>query len=136
MMENQHGTAGSPILSILKKRELVNILVIVTRYFGGVLLGTGGLVKAYSEAGTLAIENGEIVNKEKGYIAEITIDYNMQGEFEYICEKNNINVISKEYTDKIKYFIEISEEKYTDRIFCSFQKIPIILKENKYINKY
>ena len=135
MMENQHGTAGSPILSILKKRELVNILVIVTRYFGGVLLGTGGLVKAYSEAGTLAIENGEIVKKENGYIAEITLEYNMQGDFEYICEKNNINIISKEFTEKIKYLIEISEEKYTNKSLDAFQKIPIILKGNKYINK-
>ena len=135
MMENQHGTAGSPILSILKKRELVNILVIVTRYFGGVLLGTGGLVKAYSEAGTLAIENGEIVKKENGYIAEITLEYNMQGDFEYICEKNNINIIAKEFTEKIKYLIEISEEKYTNKSLNVFQKIPIILKGNKYINK-
>ncbi len=60
------GTAGAPILNILKKKELSNILVVVTRYFGGILLGTGGLVKAYSEAAISAIENRKRSKKRKG----------------------------------------------------------------------
>lgn len=128
------GTAGSPILGILQKRKLCNVLVVVTRYFGGILLGTGGLVKAYSEATSLAVEKAEEIAKEQGYLVEIIIDYQKQGEFEYICEKNGINIISKEYTDKIKNLIEISEEKL-EKIFKNyFQNIPILIKENKYIN--
>ena len=59
------GTAGAPMINILKKRDIVNCLVIVTRYFGGILLGTGGLVRAYSEAATQAIGSGCEVYKEK-----------------------------------------------------------------------
>lgn len=104
------------MLGILSKKGLANVLVVVTRYFGGILLGTGGLVKAYSDATSIAINNAEEIDKEKGYIAELVLEYDKQGEFEYICEKNGINIISKEYTDKIKNLIEISEEKYI-RIF-------------------
>jgi len=64
------GTAGAPILNILQKKELTNVIVIVTRYFGGVLLGTGGLVKAYSESAVKAIEEAGEIHKEEGYIAE------------------------------------------------------------------
>lgn len=59
------GTAGAPILNILNKMELMNVLVIVTRYFGGILLGTGGLVKAYSQATKMAIENAKFAVEEK-----------------------------------------------------------------------
>ena len=58
------GTAGMPMLNILQKNELINVLVVVTRYFGGILLGTGGLVRAYSEALVKAIENAEFVKEE------------------------------------------------------------------------
>lgn len=129
------GTAGSPILGMLQKRKLCNVLVVVTRYFGGILLGTGGLVKAYSEATSLAIEKAEEVEKEKGYLAEIILDYQKQGEFEYFCEKNGINIISKEYTDKIKNLIEISEEKYEKILKNNFQNFPVSTKEDRLINK-
>ncbi len=139
MMENQRGTAGAPILGLLQKTELVNVLVVVTRYFGGVLLGTGGLVKAYSEAASLAIQSGKIVKRVKGYVAEVTLEYQKQGEFEYICENNNIIITSKEFTDKIKNLIEISEEKYVE-LFGENGKtdthnLPITIKEIKYIIK-
>ena len=60
------GTAGQPMLSILKGNNLCNILVIVTRYFGGILLGTGGLVRAYSQATMEALEHAKFIQKEKG----------------------------------------------------------------------
>ena len=62
------GTAGAPMLTILSKNNLANVLVIVTRYFGGILLGTGGLVKAYSSATTVALENANVIEKN---IAEL-----------------------------------------------------------------
>ena len=68
------GTAGNPMLSILLKKELVNVLVIVTRYFGGILLGTGGLVRAYSEATIEAIEKAKFVIEENGYEIELIIE--------------------------------------------------------------
>jgi len=130
------GTAGAPMLSILKKKELTNVIAIVTRYFGGILLGTGGLVRAYSDALTMAIDNVKEVKKDKGYLIQIINEYEKQKEFEYFCENNDIKIISKEYTEKIKYLIEISEEKYVEKFQknknINFQKIPIkiIQKQN------
>ena len=66
------GTAGSPILNVLEKNDLCNVLLIVTRYFGGILLGAGGLVRAYTEAATKAVNMANIVNQEEGYELEIT----------------------------------------------------------------
>lgn len=131
------GTAGAPMLNILKKKELTNVIAIVTRYFGGILLGTGGLVRAYSEALTKALEESKVVKKEKGYVIEIISEYDKQKEFDYFCEKNKINIISKEYTDKIKYLIEISEENYVEKIQKmandKFHNLPIKIKEKKHI---
>ena len=93
MIGEPSGTAGAPMLNILQKKELTNVLVIVTRYFGGILLGTGGLVRAYTEATMQAIEDSKEVIKEEGYIAEIFLDYSKQREFEYICEKKSVNIV-------------------------------------------
>ncbi|MCI8519129.1 MAG: YigZ family protein [Clostridia bacterium] len=129
------GTAGAPMLNILNKKELVNVLVVVTRYFGGILLGTGGLVKAYSEALNQAIQNTKEVEKESGYLLEVTATYEKQRELEYICEKNKINIVSKEYKESIKNIIEISIEKY-EKIFKENEKNENCkIKETKYINK-
>ena len=127
------------MLNILKKQELTNVLVIVTRYFGGVLLGTGGLVKAYSDVTIQSIENSKVIEKELGYIAEVVVEYQKQKEFEYICDKNQIKIISKEFTDKITNTIEISEAKYLE-IFQknsknNSYKLLINVKNHKYITK-
>lgn len=136
MIGEPSGTAGAPMLNILQKRELTNVLVIVTRYFGGILLGTGGLVRAYSEAAVQAIQNSKEVIKEEGYVAEVSLDYSKEKEFEYFCEKNFIKIASKEYGDKVKNIIEISKQKY-DEIFKkeNFQNLPIKIKRDKYIEK-
>ena len=70
------GTAGGPMLNILQKNNLCNVLVIVTRYFGGILLGTGGLVRAYSDATLEAIDNAQKLEKCMGEEAEVEIEYN------------------------------------------------------------
>ena len=59
------GTAGPPMLNLLQKQELTNVIVIVTRYFGGILLGTGGLVRAYTQSAKTAIDNASIIQQEK-----------------------------------------------------------------------
>ncbi len=126
-----------PILNILKKRELVNVLVVVTRYFGGILLGTGGLVRAYSDATTNALELAKEITKEKGCIVETYLDYSNLSEFEHICEKNKINIVLKEYSDKIKVQIEISDKKYVELFRKEgndfLQKLDAVIKETKYI---
>lgn len=105
------GTAGMPMLNILIKRELVNVLVIVTRYFGGILLGTGGLLRAYSEATLQAIEKTEMVIEEIGYEVEIIIQYQELEKIQYYCQKNAITILKIEYEEKVKCILEMTEEE-------------------------
>ena len=123
------GTAGAPMLNILQKNEIVNVLVVVTRYFGGILLGTGGLVRAYSEALTEAINKTNFVYEEIGYEIEVNLDYGEFEKFEYYCKQNGINVINIEYTDKINCIIEMNKEE--KEIF-----IQNLSKQNYKIEKY
>lgn len=110
------GTAGMPILDILKGNDLVNCIVIVTRYFGGILLGTGGLVRVYSEATNKVIEKTKLFEIEEGYLAEIVLDYKNFELFNHYCKNEKINVIKKEYNENIKILLEINEEKKEE--FC------------------
>ena len=135
------GTAGSPILNVIEKNELCNILIVVTRYFGGILLGTGGLVRAYTEAATNVIKNSIIVEEEEGYEIEITISYQDMSKLKYYCNRNNINMIKTEYGENIKCIIEVtSEEK--ENILDNYkfdEKMAKIIKfdtlRKKYIRK-
>ena len=131
------GTAGAPMLNILSKKELINVLVIVTRYFGGILLGTGGLVKAYSDALSLALDKSQIVQKEEGYVIEIEISYEDMRKFENTCIKNNIEIIEKEYGEKIKISLEILKRNYEEfvekNLKINFQNIPVKIKQEKFI---
>ncbi len=111
MMENHNGTAGAPILKLILEKGLSNILVVVTRYFGGVLLGTGGLVRAYSGATEKALEKATIVEKSKGYEAKIVIDYNYLEPLKYYLKKMEIKIIKIDYLEQIEIIIEVLEEK-------------------------
>ena len=130
------GTAGMPMLNILEKNNFINILVVVTRYFGGILLGTGGLVKAYSEATQKVIEKSEIVIEEEGIELEIELNYKDLENFKYYCNKNNINIIDVKYSDLATCLIEanfVEKENITSNTNLSIQKYKIIRK--KYIRK-
>ena len=105
-------TAGAPILNIIKSNNLQNVVIIVTRYFGGILLGTGGLTRAYSEAAGKVVEQSELIQKEPGMEVELEIDYNDNEKFKYYCQKNNVNIIKIEYTENILYKIELNEKEY------------------------
>ncbi len=111
MMENHNGTAGAPILKLILEKGLSNILVVVTRYFGGILLGTGGLVRAYSGATEKALEKATIVEKSKGYEAKIVIDYNYLEPLKYYLKKMEIKIIKIDYLEQIEIIIEVLEEK-------------------------
>jgi len=106
------GTAGFPILNALKSEEMVNTLAIVTRYFGGVLLGTGGLARAYKQCAVEAIKNATLYNVENGYLVSVELRYENNEIFKHFCKKNNISIIKSEYLNNIKYYLEINEESY------------------------
>ena len=104
------GTAGAPLLSLLKSANLTNIIIIVTRYFGGILLGTGGLVRAYTEVAQKAISNTKIVLKDYGVQYEIEISYNNLKELQYICKKLKIKIVNIEYKENVKLILESTFE--------------------------
>lgn len=98
------------MLKLVLEKGLSNILVVVTRYFGGILLGTGGLVRAYTEAVEQALQNTEFVEKTKGYQAKIQIEYNSLEPLKYYLKKKNIQITNIEYSDIIEVEIDITEE--------------------------
>ena len=102
------GTAGGPILNILKKNNLCNILAIVTRYFGGILLGTGGLVRCYSNSLIGAIEKNEILEIEKGVEYLIETDYSNLENLKKYFNKNNISILNINYNQFITLKIQMS----------------------------
>ena len=95
------GTAGRPMLEVLLGEELKNVAVVVTRYFGGVLLGTGGLVRAYTQAVKAGLENCKTGVMQYGTELEIITDYNGIGKILYLLGNAGIEPISSDYTDKV-----------------------------------
>ncbi len=106
------GTAGTPILNVIKKSNLNNVLIVVTRYFGGILLGTGGLTRAYSTAANNTIKQEKIVKQVIGFEILVEIEYQENEKFKYYCEKNNIKIVDSKYAETIFYKIEINDEEY------------------------
>lgn len=128
------GTAGGPMLNILKKNNLCNVLVIVTRYFGGILLGTGGLVRAYSDATLEAIDRAEKVEKCMGQEAEVEIEYNNLEQFKHYCKINNIFIGNFVYSDIIFCKIQLQESNKL-RLIEDFETKKINLINLKFLSK-
>lgn len=128
------GTAGGPMLNILKKNNLGNILVIVTRYFGGILLGTGGLVRAYSDATLEAINVAEKIAKCIGLEAEAELEYNNLESFKYYCKKSNIYIKDYDYSEKIICKIQL-EECNKERLIEDFNTKKVNLINLKFLSK-
>lgn len=110
------GTAGSPMLNILTSQNLSNILVIVTRYFGGILLGTGGLVRAYTGATTKALDNILKIDKELGLEVKLEVPYSDFEKAKYYLNQNDIKIIDSNYFENISIFVEITNEKLENLI--------------------
>lgn len=95
------GTAGRPMLDVLLGEEIHNAAVVVTRYFGGTLLGTGGLVRAYSKSVQEGLRQSTIIEKKIGGLLMIKTDYNGIGKIQYILGQRGITIIDSEYTDVV-----------------------------------
>lgn len=108
------GTAGLPILDVIQKNELSDVCIVVTRYFGGVLLGRGGLTRAYSTAASSAVSVAEISLFESGYIVTIVIDYNYYQSVAACLIKRGVKTLSSEYSDKVKLSVSVRAELYSD----------------------
>lgn len=102
------GTAGTPMLNVLTKENYTNILVITVRYFGGIKLGAGGLVRAYSKSLKEALNIATTIDLELGYRVQITASYSKQKELDHLLK--NALIIKKEYQEKIEYEVLISKD--------------------------
>lgn len=113
------GTAGRPMLDVLLGEDIHNVAVVVTRYFGGTLLGTGGLVRAYSSATKAGLASSLIITKIPGFKLWITTDYTGLGKIQYILGERKIPVLDTVYTDKVEMELilpAVQKEQVTDAL--------------------
>ena len=96
------GTAGRPMLDVLLGEAVHNTAVVVTRYFGGTLLGTGGLVRAYSRAVQEGLKSSVVIEKQQGYLLKMQTDYNGVGKIQYLLGQNRISVVDSTYTQEVE----------------------------------
>lgn len=133
------GTAGAPMLQLLSKNEIVNSLVVVTRYFGGILLGTGGLVRAYSQATAEAVQKAKWIGLEKGEVIKLPVSYQNLAYLQYYCRKNEISILETNFDKEPYAILEIAIDKkgkflheIEEKQFC-IQKMEVL--QEKYIQK-
>lgn len=112
------GTGGIPVLDVIKKNEVTDIVIVVTRYFGGILLGKGGLVRAYSKGAAVSIKDAGIVEKVKGRCINFTVEYDALGKIQYLFEQNLWHIENIDYTDKVSL-----------TMFCELDIISIVEKK-------
>ena len=105
------GTAGVPVLDVLKKRGLTDVCVVVTRYFGGILLGGGGLVRAYSHAASLACDAAHIMDMCLCHRLKITADYGMYGKISYLLPNYDIITVDSDFGSDVTLEILVLSEK-------------------------
>lgn len=121
-------TAGQPMLHVLEKQELSNVLAIVSRYFGGIKLGAGGLIRAYTQSIVETLKQATIVEKQAVALYAITIDYCFTKKFEHLLKTHTIICKEKEYLEQVIYTCYIKDD--------SFFTIIKDLTKNTYQKKY
>lgn len=105
------GTAGKPILEVIRGRQITDVLVIVTRYFGGTLLGTGGLVRAYTASAAEGLKHSEIITRFHGFKLRIAADYTSLGKIQYLLAQREICILESMYTDKVELIVLVPDEE-------------------------
>lgn len=107
------GTSGMPVLDTMRKEGLVDVITVVTRYFGGTLLGTGGLVHAYGTSARMALENAEIITRVKCGIYRVTADYTLAGKLQYHFASHGYAVENTDYAERVCFSVclRLGEEK-------------------------
>lgn len=128
------GTAGGPILNILNSKKITNTLIIVTRYFGGILLGTGGLVKAYSLATENALSKTNIIYKDLGLEAKFKISYSDFQKLQYYFSKNNIKILNNSFKENIEIIFEIQNEVF-ENILKNKENLSFKILDYQVLNK-
>lgn len=109
-----HGTAGMPVLDVLRKEDLTNVVVVVTRYFGGILLGTGGLVRAYTQGAKMALDNAGTACVEKLVVFNIHCNYSEHQKIESLLSHWNLLLMNTDFSDRVRLELASREEDYPD----------------------
>lgn len=115
------GTAGLPVLEMLKKENISDIVIVITRYFGGTKLGTGGLVRAYTQAVKLAITQIEVINLESYIKGLIHVAYHWLPTIQHTLEKSSVEVIETIYSDSVQLTVAITD--------CQWSKTSTVVQE-------
>lgn len=124
------GTAGHPMLDVLLHKEMQDILVVVVRYFGGIKLGTGGLVRAYSSSVIEALDKAYIVQETQLQRYEIQFSYDLIGKLDNYFRKNDIEITLKEYQEQVIYQFLVQEDISKDLLELSNGTIQATWLEN------
>lgn len=120
------GTSGKPSLMVLQGADMINIGVIIVRYFGGTKLGTGGLVRAYSDAVNLVLEDSDLIEYKDEIQKEIALSYSNIGKVEYLCSEYDIDIIDKTFESGASFKIK-STKKNLDNFFKKADRLISIL---------
>ncbi|RYL95823.1 YigZ family protein [Sporolactobacillus sp. THM7-4] len=112
------GTAGVPILEVLKKRRLRDVLVVVTRYFGGIKLGAGGLIRAYAHTTSAGLAAAEVVEQVPSDLWRVTVDYPLSGALDNQLRESSYLIKDIHYTDKVQFDVYTRQEE--SKIFASW----------------
>ena len=130
------GTAGKPMINVLRKNELHNVTAVVTRYFGGIKLGAGGLVRAYSKSVMEAVSAAEIVEIEEYDVYEITFEYSDIKIVDTEVRNNALKDIDKQYSDKVIYQVVSKDNIDISKIFEKYSgKISVEYKNKQFLEK-
>jgi len=132
------GTAGVPILEVLLRNELVDVCVVVTRYFGGVLLGAGGLVRAYSSGASLAVAAGGILHMKPCTSFVVEVDYSLYGKLSYLLPQYHIETLECDFGEKVRMTLLIRSDRlhgFGKELLelSAGQVVPFVLEE-RYAN--
>lgn len=105
------GTAGMPVLDVIKKEGLIDVCIVATRYFGGIMLGGGGLVRAYSHTATIAVQSAQIVNMVWCAVISLKCDYSLYGKLTYIFPQHDIIVEKSDFSDIVSLELLLEKSK-------------------------
>ena len=129
------GTAGKPILDVISGAGLSDVIVIVTRYFGGTELGTGGLVRAYSGATAEVLRNAEIIEVTTADLVEFVVEYGLFPKIQHICMELGITVYETEYLEKVRTAVLLTKENRGKFFKMLTEATAGVLTEDSQISK-
>jgi len=132
------GTAGVPIYEVLRKEGLTDVACVVTRYFGGILLGAGGLVRAYTRGAKDAVDTAKIKVMALAEQLELSVEYSLYGRLPQIFAEFDVRVISEDFADHVKILLyvreELAEKLRKKLIDCCNGKIVVDIKQKSWFD--